>query len=62
MKDKLLDLYYSLKFKVEDLCWFVKDKISNLKNNLDGAVDDYYDIPEEKPVKKKKKSVKKRKK
>lgn len=60
MKDKLLDLYYSVKFKIEDFVWFFKDKVSNLKNGAEDVVDNYYDFPLEKPVKKKK-SVKKRK-
>jgi len=55
--DKLVDLYYAVKFKAEDLVFTVKDKIDALLGRDPYAVNseaDYVveDVVEEKPKKK----------
>lgn len=67
MKDKVIDLYYTIKYSIlnsldtvkfgaEDLYYSVKSKFEKIDNVIEE------DIEEVKPVKKKKKATKKKKK
>lgn len=67
--DKILDVYYDVVFRVEDLITTVKYKVVDLvdgirghKSELDAYVGQEIDLVQEKPVKKTKKTSKKKKK
>jgi len=55
--DKITDLYYSVRFSVEDLFYSVKDRFCTAKEE-EISFDEKY-VEEEKPKKKKKKKKKK---
>lgn len=55
--DKLNDLYYTVKFSLEDAFYNVKDKLFPVKDEETSFHDEY--VEEEKPKKKKKKKKKK---
>ncbi len=62
--EKVVDLYYSLRFAVEDLYYKVKDKfgLDDAEYNHADYSDASDDVVEEKPKKKKKKKTTKKKK
>jgi hypothetical protein len=62
--EKVVDLYYSLRFAVEDLYYKVKDKFGfdDTEYNYADYSDASDDVVEEKPKKKKKKRTTKKKK